>query len=119
MEKRNNPRPRKEKVIGEINSGEVITVPDMAISIKQMLENNSRGIGITRRNDAVFEEQPILKDFTEIEEYAEEAKQRQDDAIKAHNEEQAAKKAAEQKRIEDEAAKAEFEEFKKKQQSPD
>lgn len=64
---------------GEVNSGEVMTEPDLALSVRQLLVNHSRGILTTAKvQEGIFTDDieiPVFTDITEIQEYREKLKQ--------------------------------------------
>lgn len=77
----------------EVNSLPSETIPDMALTVRQLLENHVRGIDnkIVARNPLYFESEiPVLNDLTDLETYKESLKRRLDEvktAIEAEKQE--------------------------------
>jgi hypothetical protein len=97
MQTRNKTNTRKEQVSqGEVNSGEVITRPDMAVSIREMLANHTRGHELVKNLTEYEDEALRFKDITEIEDQIEEHKALIKEAQEQDEKEAAKKQAAEQ-----------------------
>lgn len=47
---------------GEVNSGEIMTVPDQSLSIRSLLENYTRGLPLPQAKPVYFDENDIYPD---------------------------------------------------------
>lgn len=121
METRSSKTTQQKKVrTGEINSGELVTVPNMSVSVRQLLINHSRGHQLEKVKGAQYGvEQPIIRDFTDIEDMAEQLEETRKDILTRHEQEMQANKEAKQKADELKQKQQEFEEFLQKQKEPD
>lgn len=96
MQTGNKTNSRKQEISqGEVNSGEVITRPDMAVSIREMLANHTRGHELVKNLTEYEDEAVRFKDITEIEDQIEEHKARIKEAQDLDQKEAEKKQAAE------------------------